>query len=192
MANEYGDFWDAVNDDTEWQFACSVIRLTDGYFYTHPDYPEFYYNTGAYVHANAAHVNVGITEILFDKDYDVIRLLAPGTHVGAVGIWGDETCVQKRMMFGCSGGNSRINVTISTDEYDKYPISNATKYRELAEYNLNFWLLWAWPKHRGDGGPDRVDKLSARLDALESEYAQRLAALESFHPFLVFDETEFA
>lgn len=187
MADEYGPFWDAVNNDTEWQFAVSCIRLTDGSFHTHPDYPEFYYNTGAYVHANSAHVNVGVTEILFDKDYHVIRLLAPGTGVGTVGIWGDETCVQKRMQFGCSGGNSRINITISTDEYDKYPISNATMYRELAESGLNFWLLWAWPKLRGTGGPDRIEQLSSRVDELQA----RIDSLESFHPWIVFDETEF-
>lgn len=194
MADEYGPYADAINQDTEWQHGTAVIRLTPGSFHTDPEDTAFYINDGAYIHANSGHVNVGPSKIRFHKTYHYMRLYAPGVHVGAVIITGDETTAKHGLRLGGSGGNNRINISAYWPDGTKLRFANATEYNSIAESGHNLWISWHWPSLRGSGGPSRIDQLITQNAAQQAELDElraRVEGLESYHPILTFDETEF-
>lgn len=178
--DEYGSYADAVQPDDTWEIRTGVIRITDGTHHSQgwPDNPDpgtdFFMNTGLYLHANAAHVAVGVDpEVLISKTTGQIRVQTPGATMGAVLVTGDETAAANRLMFGGSGGNGHVNITAS-DPNGPVDLSSNTAYNALASSGLNLWIAWLSPKVRGVGDPSQTDQLWTKVAELEA----RIATLE--------------
>lgn len=169
--DELGPYNDAINPDTQWDIATAIVRLTPGTFHTYDPDPNYYTNTGAYLHFNSAHIEVGATQVLFHKTDHCMRIVVPGAGVGYVDVSGDEVSAKYGLLWGCSGGNDGVNAYAYRTDGSKVKLANAAEYSAIAESGNNVWCIWVWPRVRGTGGPslqDQIDALTARVEALEN------------------------
>jgi hypothetical protein len=171
-SDEYGPYQDAINSDTEWSTGGGVIRLAPG---TVNQMTGEFSSGGPYVHANSAHVAVGIQHI-YVKGSGVgggdliVEHDNPG-RVTSISCDPDET-IAALATAGVSGGIGEMVIRFYRLDGTRLYLHHQDDYDYISGTYNNIWLEWKGPKVRGSGGPSltqRIAELEARVTALENQ-----------------------
>lgn len=187
MANEYGTYQDAWRpDNTSMEFGGVVRLLAAG-----PD-----------ILSDGPHVARGLQSTYIDASGYLVVEHDGAEPVGTAIIQIDETLAARGVICGPSVGGSSTRIRFYRVGTGLLDLNNATHYGYVSGTSSNIWIYFNFPLNRGNGSPTldelnaaAIEDLQSAVAALQSEndeLNERVAALETFHPILIFDETEFA
>lgn len=164
--DEYAEFSDATQPDTEWQIRTGVVRFG---------------SAGPYILSNSSHVTVGIPSVEIATT-GALWIHSDGANLGSIVVNGDEQTARLGILLGVSSGVGvakvsfyRIDFAASLIRYLNLTVP--ADYAQMTAGTLgahNVWVTWMSPLVRGVGAPSKADRALERLAALEA----RVDALE--------------
>lgn len=191
MANEYGSFQDAENPDNEWTLRGCVIRLEPGSVNSDGTFDS----GGPRVHANSAHIAVGVEGVKVNSS-GYLELELDGGPITAILATPDETLTARGIWCGPSGEASITKLRFYKVGTGALDLTDQSDWDAVAGSLSNVWLAWLTCGTRGTGQPSKADQALTRAAALETAVTaltSRVAALEALHipgSFARFDQAK--